>query len=358
MRIGLVTITHGQNYGNRLQNYAIQKLFEDKGHIIETIRHPYYGFNVRVLAGIEVKKILNYKYTKIPKRIRKFTKFNKKYMKFSKLYIQSGDVDKKISSSYDVFICGSDQIWNPRYFEEKDSYFLSFVKGKKKIALSASFGLDEIEKEEDRIRISERLKELTAISVREKSGQKIVKELSGRKAVLVIDPTLYLSPDKWMEIESKPIGVEANEYVLFYLLGTYKAEYVENLKQLFINKGKKIVLLENEYQNLGTTTDEEFSMDPSEFVWLIRNSQMVVTDSFHAVAFSLQFKKEIKIVVRDTLEGDISSRIVNLVDMFQIQNPYYEEGQELIPATVDYEYVGKVLKEERKKFMDFIDSNL
>lgn len=358
MKIGLVTIAHGQNYGNRLQNCAIQQIFEDMGHQVETIRHPYFGFSKKVLAGIFVKKMLNYRYTKEARRIWKFTRFNNKNIRFSKLYIKSGNVDVKLSESYDLFLCGSDQVWNPNYFVEKDSYFLSFVEGKKKIALSASFGIEEIESEEEKERISKRLNELTAISVREKSGQDLVKSLSGRDSELVIDPTMYLTPERWRIIEKKPKNVESNAYVLIYLLGKYPKERIEKIKQYFIEQGKKVVLLENEYSNLGMCSDEEFAIDPSEFIWLIRNSHMVVTDSFHAIAFSLQFQKKFTIVKRDTMEEDISSRIKNLIDIFDIKNPYYEDSKDVQAAIVDNSYVNYILTVERAKFMNFIESNV
>ena len=168
-------------------------------------------------------------------------------------------------------MCGSDQVWNPGYFTEKDSYFLSFVKGKRKVALSASFGIDKIEEQEEKERITKRLKELTAISVREKSGQNIVYELSGRQAELVLDPTMMLTAEEWMEIERKPRGIsEEDKFALFYLLGNYDKETIEELKKKFESENKRVVLLQNEYSELIINSDEEFAIDPSEFIWLIR----------------------------------------------------------------------------------------
>ena len=99
-------------------------------------------------------------------------------------------------------------------------------------------------------------------------------------------------------------------------------------------------------------------MDPSEYIWLIRNSEMVITDSFHAVIFSLLFEKNFKIVKRDTIEEDISTRIVNLIELFNIANPYYDEREVIQGADVDYEYVKNILERERKNFNSFIDENI
>lgn len=325
---------------------------------METIRHPYFGFSKVVNIRIYIKKILNYKYTKETKRIEKFNKFNRKYIKFSKFFIESGEIDRKISNYYDAFMCGSDQIWNPNYYVEKNSYFLSFVEGKKKIALSASFGLETIDEPMERERIGKQLKTLNSISVREKSAQRIVKELSGRDSVHVIDPTLSLTQEEWMKIEKKPKHIEPKEYVLCYLLGHYEKEKIDEIKNKCERMNKKIVLLENAYVNLGMCSDEEFSMDPSEFVWLIRNSYMVLTDSFHATVFSIIFNKKFLIVKRDTIEEDISTRITGLIEMFKIDDAYYQESQEMHYAKIDYEYAGQIILDEKQKYLNFIEDSL
>lgn len=357
MKIGLVTIAHGHNYGNRLQNYAIQKIFEKKGHTVETIRHPYYGFEKRTLFSVFLKRITHFKYSRIVRRIWKFTRFNQRYIRFGKRFIQSGDIDRELSNEYDAFLCGSDQVWNPGYFTEKDSYFLSFVEGKKKIALSASFGVETIEEKEEQERIAKRLNELDAISVREKSGVDIVKQLSGRDAELVLDPTMNLTAEEWMKIERKSKGVK-DKFILVYLLGHYDKEKFEEIKKKYETENLRVIFLQNEYSKLKIGTDEEFSMDPSEYIWLIRNSEMVITDSFHAVIFSLLFEKNFKIVKRDTIEEDISTRIVNLIELFNIANPYYDEREVIQGADVDYEYVKNILERERKHFNSFIDKNI
>jgi hypothetical protein len=200
--------------------------------------------------------------------------------------------------------------------------------------------------------------ELSAISVREKSGQDIVRQLSGRDAELVIDPTMYLTPEQWVEIEKKPKGLESNRFVLFYLLGNYSKDKIVSMKNHFEKQDKKVVFLQNEYSKLDIGTDEEFAYDPSNFIWLIRNSSMVITDSFHAVVFSLQFQKPFAIVKRDTLEEDISTRIKNLIDIFQIENAYCTNENSIIPAEVNYEKVKVVLEEQRIQFMNFIDQNI
>lgn len=359
MKIGLVTIAHGHNYGNRLQNYAVQRILEKKGHTVETIRHPYYGFEKRTLISVFLKRILHFKYNRVVRRIWKFTQFNRKYIKFSDYYLESSDYNQEICDKYDLFICGSDQIWNPGYFVEKDSYFLSFVNEKKKIALSASFGVDRIEEEKEKERISKRLKELTAISVREKSAQDIVFELSGRRAELVVDPTMCLSANEWIKIEKKPTGIKnKDKFVLLYLLGKYEKKKIETIIKKFESDKKRVVLLQNEYSDIKIHADLEFAIDPSEFIWLIRNSDMILSDSFHAIVFSLIFHKKFSIVKRDIKEEDISTRIINLIDQFRIKNPYFSDNDKTRNAIVDYETVDDVLRKGKNKFNIFLNNSM
>ena len=349
MRIGLVTIIHGQNYGNRLQNYAIQTFLGKKGHVVETIRHQDYIFDKSFKLRQLLKKLSVVGYTKRARRIDTFSKFNKSYIKFSPYFVKSGDIDETISKVYDVFLCGSDQVWNPDYFEEKDSYFLSFVKDKPKIAFSASFGIDNID-DAEKERIKNRLNEMTAISIREESGKRIIKELTEIDAMLVPDPTLLLDAKDWIEIEKKPKFKIENQYALIYLLGHYDRDTVLKFKENLNKKYNQVIFLENEYIHLDISNDKEFAVNPSEFIWLVRNSALFVTDSFHAIIFSLIFKKKFSIIERDTTEGDLSSRIVQLIEMFNIKNPYCEWAVEKISETeVDSALVEKVISEQKAK---------
>ena len=358
MKIGLVTITRGENYGNRLQNYAMQTALTQMGHSVETITRKNYWLRGKTRWKLAMKKYLRIKYSRNARRTESFRKFNNRYLNISRSVIKSDTVDKKISKKYDAFICGSDQIWNPNFETNSDSFFLSFVEGKKKIAVAASFGIDRIEKEEDRVRIHHLLEDLDAVSVREDSARTIVEELSSKKAEVVIDPTLMLTAAQWQEIEKKPDALGDKKYVLCYLLGEYDKSIPEDIRQYAIDNGMNIVFLENDWNRLKVTADWEFTANPSEFVWLIRNSEKVITDSFHAVAFSLIFGKKFLVVPRTGQGGDMSSRFANLAKIFGIDN-YVAQGKDYEKnAELDYSQIPAILKKERDKFTDFVHKAL
>lgn len=359
MKVGLVTITHGQNYGNRLQNYAIQAYLESNGIEVETIRHQDYIFEPKFRFRQILKKISRFGYTKRAHRIDTFNKFNKEHIKFSKLFLMKDN--NKIATCYDVFACGSDQIWNPSFFyseEERDSYFLSFAGDKPKVSISASFGVDTIE-EKEKERIRKRLLEMSAISVRETSGVEIVKNLSGRDAELVIDPTMSLTKEQWIEIEKKPKIKELDDFVVIYLLGQYDKEKLIRMKETIEQSGKRVVFLENEYNYYNISTNKEFCIDPSEFVWLFHHSSQIITDSFHAIIFALIFNRDFCIVERDLSEGDLSSRIKQLINTFRLEEKYYDwKTNETINNKYDADFVKVEIERMQSEYHHFIENSL
>lgn len=360
MKIGIVTITHGQNYGNRLQNYAVQRILEKQGAEVETIRHRDYIFEKSFKVRQLIKQFSVVGYTKRARRIDTFTKFNKKNIRFSKFFIENKQY-RNINEYYDAFVCGSDQIWNPDFFyseEERDSYFLSFVDRKPKVALSASFGVGFIP-EKEKERIAKRLNELTAISIREESGKKIIKELTGLDSKFVIDPTLSLKREDWVKIEEKPKLKGLDNFIFIYLLGQYGKEKLVAMKHKFENEGKTVVFLENEYNYYDMASDKEFAINPAEFIWLIHHCNTVITDSFHAIIFSLLFRKEFSIVERDFSEGDLSSRIKQLIDMFNLDVEYFDLENNIM-KTVEYDYnlFIETVEQLRVEYIDFINDNI
>lgn len=357
-KVGIVTITSGANYGNRLQNYAMQITLRKLGYNPYTIRKKDERKSVKGTIKKLVKHITGYKYTPLDKRIERFEKFNRKYICFSKNYIESDDYSKKLCDEFDYFICGSDQIWNPNYRMNTGCHFLSFVKGKNKISVSASLGIQNIT-ESDSKRISKWMRELDAISVREKVAKDICEKIVGKKVSVLIDPTLMLDEEEWTKIAKKPKNMKNDDYILCYFLGSVNESCIADIKEYASNKKVKIVFLEDIWRNLGFSSNEEYTYDPSEFVWLISNSKFVITDSFHATVFSVIFKKKFIIVPRLDQKNNMNSRFDSLLEMFEIENAIYNKDFGIEQnLKVDYKKVKQILDCEKKKFCEFIISNL
>lgn len=357
-KVGIVTITCGANYGNRLQNYAMQTALDKLGYSPFTIRKA--DEKKTLLSRMKkcIKHITRYKYTALDKRMEQFEQFNSNYIKFSNSYIQSDDYSKKICEEFDAFICGSDQIWNPKYKMNTGSHFLSFVNGKRKISVSASLGVEKLNESEVK-RISNWLKKLDAISVREKAAKKICEDITGREVSVLIDPTLMLTSEEWRNIAKKPKNIKPDNYILCYLLGKTDKKIINKLKGYAEEKGRKIVFLEDFWRNLNVSSDEEFAYGPSEFIWLIDNAYKVVTDSFHAMVFSIIFKKEFLIVTRHESNNNMNSRFVSLIELLNVKDTIYskQSGFEQY-AKIDYKEAESILKKEKNSFNQFIKNNL
>lgn len=353
MKIGVITITDRENYGNRLQNYAVQTVLEKRGHKVETIRKSRYKENLLCKIKLVVRKTTGIKYARNWKRYVSFKKFNNKCIKFSRYYIKSDDIDEKLSSKYDLFVCGSDQIWNPEFEFNSDSEYLSFVTGKKKIALAASIGLHDIP-DEKKSHIKGLLKSFGHISVREEKAKELIQELYDSEISVICDPTIMLTAEEWTRIEKRPRKFPYKKYILCYILGKYTQNMIEKIKEMAGDK-YHVVFLEHDCYNFKITTEEEFSYGPSEFVWLVRNAEKIITDSFHATVFSLLYEKKFCVISDGEATENMGSRFEQLSLTYCIKNIYAEQENFENVAEVDYDYVKDQMNQQREIFNNFLD---
>lgn len=228
---GITTITEDSNYGNRLQNYAVQSFLEKLGVEAGTIvyKTPF----IRKLKNFVKILLGRRKFVFIhKKRDAAFYRFNKKY--FNIIRIKAARLNN-LGGQLDNVVCGSDQIWNFTFPVARDNtvlFFAKFVEPEKRIAFSASIGTDDI-LEDYRQSFIDGINGMKAISVREERGREIIKELTGRDVPVTVDPTLLLSRGEWRKIEKKPSFVGENDrYLLTYFLGGCSEEvrdYIEGI---------------------------------------------------------------------------------------------------------------------------------
>ena len=208
-RVGLVTITGDSNFGNRLQNYAMQRIISKLGFSCSTILNtpapvrPHLNTPapvrprslVRRLGGRLARRVFRGRDLRAEKdaRARAFSRAHIHETDFT-IYrdTPTGDLD----AMYDYFVVGSDQVWNPEFRKLAEIDFLTFAGKRKRIAFSASIGIPEIP-EEHRAFYSERLRDFAHISVREDAAAAIVHDLTGRTVPVTIDPTLMLRREVW-----------------------------------------------------------------------------------------------------------------------------------------------------------------
>ena len=312
-KIAIITLYGLYNYGNRFQNYALQVLMSRLGYHAETLvildRN-----NIFKYFKEYIKKHVGSFFSGFPvqsiriKAIRKnsFYMFDKEIEK--RIVSKSKIRNSKLLNSYYKILFGSDQIWNTE-FDTFDKLYLGFYSEKNKnIAVSASFGTNDIAPEYQNL-FKEGLQNFSSISVREKRAKEIIEKYTDCECVVMPDPTLCISREEWMKVERK---VEVPEkYAFTYFLGEVPDIDFKGLP--VIHGGYK-----SEY-------------GPSEFIFLIRNADVVYTDSFHACVFCIIFGTPFYVYNRKSQYSSMISRMDTLFTHFSLN---YTE-------TLDYLYVSK-----------------
>lgn len=318
MKVSVLTIT-STNYGNRLQNYAVNHILQSLS--LETENLVVYDFCAYDKNPIKkaIKRLLPISFLKgMTETIRKkrnapedvkeafFEEFTEKYMNNKKLYVRSPKEFGKLAPKDNFVFVGSDQIWNPD-FAGYDYFFGDFVAPEKRIAFSASIGYTKLPKN-----ILERYtflwNQMKYISVREDSAADMIEQAAGKRPDVFLDPTLLLTREEWNQVEEIPVRPNQARYVLCVFLG----EAPEYIREVY----GKIEDIEIVYLNQKEYLDY-YLLNPGEFIWMIKHAQIVLTDSFHCAAFSIIFHQQFWVFERKDGElKDMFSRMETLLSKF------------------------------------------
>ncbi|MBI9041547.1 polysaccharide pyruvyl transferase family protein [Lutibacter sp.] len=324
MKIKTITCHEVYNYGASLQEFALLIYLESLGHTVEAIHYkPMYlsqHFNLKAVSNPRFEKpFLKQLYIlakligrlKDLKRKKAFDLFATKYIPTGKIRYANNDELKENPPEADAFICGSDQIWNSFFENGKDpAFYLDFVPDTKlKISYAASFAIDEI-KEDLKPFVKAKISRIDHISVRETSGVTILNNLGIENVVQVLDPVFLLSANYWKETFVKSID---KKFIFVY-------DFDSNplIKQIALDlkkeKGFKIYTVN---KNINYADESYYLEGPEQFISLMYCAQFVITNSFHAAAFSLIFEKQFVVVNR--MES-INTRMRDLLYLLNIQN--------------------------------------
>lgn len=349
MDIGIITITAGTNYGNRLQIYAVQYVLKSMGYnsyliIDKTFQHGFIYYAKKC-----IKLIIGFPGAREQYRREKtFKSFDLKYLKIGKRCFDENYDKSNIAQYYDAFICGSDQVWNPYYTFLSGGCFADFPGAKKRISYAASFAESSIpeEKVQD---YQYWLNGMDAISVREESGKKIVEALTGRDAEVLIDPTMMLDATEWVKIEEVPRIKIGKKYIFKYFLGEVNPKVSDFISWLVKENDFEVVDV------LPNMKEENFFLSPSNFVYLLHHAEIVITDSFHASVFAILFGRPLRVFDRMSTRFDMSSRLDTLLRLFGCENL---RNNYSISYEKNLSYNTDILKNEREKAIAFLRTAL
>lgn len=385
-KVGIITHYYKSlNYGGNLQAFALCKCLQRNGYEAEQISfeskftNKQYSKKRDLVSFVKraIKKVFGYPFrkyatTKAIKEEKKtnvnqirqdaFYQFNQEIIPHSQIVYNNVTIQETVNK-YDVFITGSDQVWNLNWYNE--AYFLDFVPStKKKIAYAASLACDQISIQNQKI-IKESLKSFKAISLREKSANDLIQPLTKVDVCNVLDPTLLLSFDEWEQIREE-VKIE-KKYIFCYFLGNNMK--ARKIAKLFAKKlGLEIVIIPHatgdvEFSDIGYGDIKLLDMSPQKFLSLIKNTEYVFTDSFHAVIFSYIYKKQYFVFHR-TKKQDMSSRITDITKLFNTEKNFCCNKKKcklsylLNLEKIDYERENEQVKIKKEFSERFLLNNL
>lgn len=363
-KVGIITLHRVVNYGSVLQTYALQEKIEELGYDVEVI--DYYPERLTMLGMLSRIRNKGNKFKKsiilrtvariiiFPSyiiRFNMFFKFLKKRIKMTEKTYRTHQDIRNEKFDFDIYCTGSDQVWNCGWNEQFDyPYYLDFAPDdKKKIAYAASFGKSELDDNEVEL-TKKYLSRYDSISLRELSGVKIVEKLGIKNSVNVLDPTLLLNGDEWRKISSNKFKNE--DYILVYNLNRNKKidNYAKNLSK---KTGLKVKFLSYQLHEFYKNGKIYCNPQVEDFLALIDNAKYVITDSFHATAFSINFNTQFIIVY----PGKYSTRLQSILEILNLENRVAKSEDDLsvIENDIDFDDVNNVMRKMRNDSLSWLD---
>ena len=265
-----------------------------------------------------------------------------------------------LNETYDAFICGSDQIWSPVFFDNK--YFLDFVDNPNKmIAYAPSMGASKIENPFVREKMKSLISRFNHLSIREGQGAKIIKELTGQDAKVVLDPTLLLNAEEWnLYIKEAELEKIQGKYIICYFLGEAE-KYMNYVKELSKKMGVPYYVIPVTAKQKKLAETVPFEVGPCEFVSLIKNAEFVVTDSFHGTAFSANYNVPFSVFKRfkDSSSESQNSRVYSFLDMLGLGSRLVDYKKNVGNVLeCDFSVTNEKLLEKREESLQYLKNSL
>ncbi|MFI3319817.1 MAG: polysaccharide pyruvyl transferase family protein [Rikenellaceae bacterium] len=367
MKVGIVTLPLSANYGGILQAYALQSVLQRMGHtvcmfatptkpILPSYLEPLVWLNRVVMRNVIGNK--NVRPYLSPQKQKLVYQHTQRFIDTYINQLHSVRYSELPENCVDAIVVGSDQVWRPRYFGKKiiaDAY-LEFARGWdiKRLSYAASFGTAEWEYSESQTaKCKELIAKFDAVSVREESAVGLCKDHFGVEAQHLLDPTMLLSKEDYIELVEKNATPKSAGDLMVYILDDTAD------KQAVVDAVAKIKGLtpfrSNSKAESGNAPLEERIQPPLE-QWLrgFMDAEFVVADSFHACVFSIIFNKPF-IALCNKARG--ASRFESLLKIFGLEDRLIETSQELTAehmSDIDYQQVNKIKETWVAKSMAFL----
>lgn len=361
MKIGIITIHYGLNFGSALQAYALSKYLSNEGNKVEVINYIPDRYSVKRRYFSTSRKysllkkllylVLTFPYKFIYQII--FDKFLNKYLPLTEK-ITTLQQAKMLYGNYDVLITGSDQVWNNDYNEFIDKmYYLAFGENtSKKISYAASCGKEEYT-DSEWTKIKQYLLDFKAIGLREIQSVKSFEEQK-INAELTLDPIFLLNNNEWEKIERKPRFTYKN-YILIYCLDNEEDRLIKIAK--LVSKQLNLPIVMVAFCHYWNRFDVDYVyryQSPTNFLWLVHNASFVVTNSFHGVAFSINFEKQFFVCKRKKY----NIRLDSILGILDLKDRYVSESdfsnKVFAINEIDYDHINALKDRYIKSSVEFL----
>ncbi len=344
---GIITFHKSNNYGAVLQSYALKTVLSRYCEPF-FIRHE----NAKIAQWHSIRPPMPTSKKKLKEFIIKTLcyfpalKKQQRFNRFRDRYFPEGEIGQG-----DFYISGSDQVWNYVCNDFNDAYFLDFADKSQRNSYSASFGFNEIPAEYIN-QYHKLLSDFNKMSVREKTGSDILKKLLDRDVPVTLDPTLLLSKEEWASLFDKP--KHKKPYVLVYAFDVTKS-IIDFVNTLVKERDLDVIVLlpTKAFWQKSAFKNAKYlgNVSPEDWVQYFYFADCVVTNSFHGMAFSINFQKTFYAELRPE-PSKINSRIIDVLSLFGLNNRYIDQPDST--KEIDYAPVTEILEAQRQKSLDYL----
>lgn len=359
MKVGILTFPNSKSYGAVLQMLALYQTCRDLGYDTQIIN--YHNAWMKQEKHLEKNRGQNNMAVRTRRQLTNllhltmktgFTRFEKQMNKVPKKAFSDKGQLREIAGNYGAVICGSDQVWNPDITNFDLSYFLDFCGSKTaRISYAPSFGVESLpDAFAEKVRAE--LEKFQNISVREDSGGRIIRDLTGQDATLVIDPTLLLDEQQWQTYEQVHPQAKG-EYILYYTVRSSRTlwrhclELAKKTNLKILRIGSNVI---SKQFKKNENADFVCDVSPAQWLYLVHNARYVVTNSFHGTAFSVNYRKDFYV----EFSSLTNSRLSNIIRLLSLDNCVLKENVQIAPAVTDYGKAEAVLPKMKEDSIAFL----
>lgn len=366
-KVLLTTVFSGYNYGSSLQVLATKTILKELGYDCRLVamKSLIKGRDIRIkkLITILIRSWLirgknganalstykgSYNKVMIGDSVTRFEQFTNEYLE---PHYMSWNSMKRLAKECVACFAGSDQIWNSSTMYVDPMYYLRFAPAEKRIAFAPSFGRDFVA-EYNKKKMSKWISDFAYLSVREDSGVRLIKDLTGRDAIHLIDPTLMVKGETW----KKTLNLQDKEenYILTYFLDKPSESARKAIAELKETLKCEVIAIPYQFDDM-SYCDKVVPTGPIEFLDLINNAKCVLTDSFHGTAFSINLHTPFYVFGRNygTAHSQ-NSRIESILKMMNMQNRFEQKDIVGQLKAINFEVSEQILSDERNKSRNYI----